>query len=252
MRLPTLLKITLFNILLIFCSYVSPAQAIQTDSALHATQLENALSFYHQSLFPETGLYNGPQYVEYAYTLTEGTPFFEAAFSPGDIVYDNVLYKNVPMLYDLVKEQVVINDPHNIYKISLLNKRISGFTLYNHHFVRLRADSTDKKIIETGFYDELYLSKDITLYKKTKKNVEENITSSQGLNRFIVQTINYYFKKENKFYEVSSKKDVLKVLDDRKKDVHQFITKNKLKLRKDKENSLKRIAAFYDSITQNN
>ena len=56
-------------------------------------------------------------------------------------------------------------------------------------------------------------------------------------------------KKANTFYMVSNKKSLLAILKDRKKEVQEFIRKNKLNIHKDKDNALPKIAAFYDEIS---
>lgn len=41
---------------------------------------------------------------------------------------------------------------------------------------------------------------------------------------------------------------MLNITKERKKDIQLFIKKNKLKLRKDRENTLVKIAAYYDQL----
>ena len=48
------------------------AQNIATDSSNNQVAFYKAVSFYHQSLKPEAGLYNGIQYRPYDQTLKEG------------------------------------------------------------------------------------------------------------------------------------------------------------------------------------
>src|SRR3954452_5902520 len=110
MRLDLRLKGLLFLTSCSFASVVS-AQNIAADSSNYAIAIQNAISAYHQFLSPQTSLYNGSEYVDYAYTINEGTPFFEdTQFSNGTVTYDNVLYTDVPILYDEVLEEVVIKD----------------------------------------------------------------------------------------------------------------------------------------------
>src|SRR6478609_1756279 len=134
MRLDLLFKVLL---LLTCCSFTSvvSAQNIAADSSNYTIAIQNAISAYHQYLSPQTSLYNGSEYVDYAYTINEGTPFFEdTQFSNGTVEYDNVWYSNVYIFYDEVLEEVVIKDAYSRGKIILNTEKVTGFNLLNHNF----------------------------------------------------------------------------------------------------------------------
>jgi len=80
------------------------------------------------ALGEQAPVYNGNEYIEYAYSLQEGHPFFKSSvFTKGDIYFDGMMFLGVPMLYDLIKDQVIIRDFHNIYKINLPANKIQQF-----------------------------------------------------------------------------------------------------------------------------
>ncbi|MEP6845466.1 MAG: hypothetical protein ABI861_05660, partial [Panacibacter sp.] len=60
----------------------------------------------------------------------------------------------------------------------------------------------------------------------------------------------FYLQKNNTFFTITSKRTLLGVLNDRKKEIQEFIKKNKLDIRKDKDNALSKIAAHYDEISK--
>ncbi len=96
-----------------FCinSYKACSQNITIDSAAQATAFHNAVNLYHHSLSPETGLYNGSEYqynLYYPATFNEGHPFFVSRqFDSGTIVYNDIMYRKVPLLYDVVMDELV-------------------------------------------------------------------------------------------------------------------------------------------------
>ncbi len=225
-------------------------QTAETDSINYTKGITTAVALYQQFVDPPTGLYNGRMYVDYAYSIKEGSPFFmDADFNTGSVIYDGVLYENVPLLYDVAAEELVIKDPFEIYKLSLINERVSSFLVLGHKFERLEQNSLNQSVISTGFYDVLY-DGNISVYKKEKKRIQEDVSFSEGLKRFIVETNAYYFKKDSVFYEVNNKGSLLSLMQNKRKDIQQFIRKNKLDLRKDKANSFTRVAAYYDSINR--
>lgn len=244
-----LMKAVALNIFLLY-TFNSFAQTAEIDSINYAKGISNAVVLYKESVYPPTGLYNGRLYADYAYTIKEGNPFFlSPGFNAGSIVCDGLLYENIPMMYDEINEEIVIKDPYGIYKFYLVNERVSGFEVLGHKFIRMVENDSNRSVISTGFYDVLYEG-NVGLYKKEKKTIQEDITFSEGLKRYIVQTDFYYIKKANLFYPVNNKGSLLSILQNKRKEVQQFMRKNKLNLRKDKEHSFTQVAAYYDSINR--
>ncbi len=97
-----------------------------------------ALNQYHDYLKPEPNLYRGGQYVDYPFSLESGQPYFgEDKMRKGTVFYNGILYGDILLLYDLVKDIVIINDPTHIYKISLITWQVDRFTIEDHLFIRL-------------------------------------------------------------------------------------------------------------------
>ena len=228
-------------------------QKFVADSSGQSPAMQGALNSYHQFLSPENGLYNGSQYTYntyYPFTINEGNPFFFSKnFEAGSVFYDNVLYKSVPLLYDIIKDELLINDPSRAYIIRLNNSRIAWFKLWGHTFVWLMNDSTANSSLNTGFYLLIYNGK-TSLYARDTKSFKENTASIQGLNKYVVESIDYFIEKDNRFFLLKNKKSLLNVMNNKKKEVTQFIKKNRLNLRKDKVNALTKVVAYYDEIDQ--
>ena len=243
MRLPFLILALLF----IFSSF---AQSKLADSLNYLHAIENTKTFYKQFVDPPAGLYNGGEYVDYTYDINEGHPFFESPdFKPGSVLYDGILYENVPLLYDMVTGKVVINDPHKVFKLALINERVSEFIVSTHKFVRLVKEDSEKTVITTGFYELLY-SGASGVFKMKKKKIVENITISEGIRRYIVETNTYFIRKKESFYNVSSKSDLISIYKDKKKEIEQYMRNNKLSFKTNKENTLIQVTAFYDEINK--
>ena len=247
------MKSPLISLLLfIFClaGKTMNAQSFEEDSSFYSAAISNAIRIYHSYLTPEPGLYNGSEYADYPIRLTEGHQFFDTnELVNGSIVYDGVLYENVPLQIDLVTEHVIINSFGGAYRMQLINEKISRFKLLNHTFIRIVKDSANRNVISTGFYDQLYAG-NIAVLKKEQKEIRENVSIVTGITGSVTENDFYYLKKEGKFYDVKNKNALLEVLQDKKKDVKQFMRKNKLKFRKDPDNVLIQVARYYD--TSNN
>lgn len=233
-------------LLTIFFS-VTKAQDLASDSTAFKKAKEYAVSLYHENIQKESGLYNGRQYIVYAQTIEDGIPFFETSeLTNGNVTYWGVEYKNVPLMFDILKEQLITLVPSTNYLIKLQPEKVSSFEILNHQFIRIVKDSINKNI-KPGFYDVLY-NGNIALYKKETKTLNEDLSSGK-LRNFILEDSAYYIKKNGVFFEVNNKRSLLDAFQEKKKEVQEFMRKNKLKIRNDKNNALPKIAAFYDSIT---
>ncbi|MEO6648401.1 MAG: hypothetical protein ABIN89_18570 [Chitinophagaceae bacterium] len=232
------------------CYFSSKAigQITEKDSIIFQASIKNALTVYHNFMPNPSGLYNGSQYISYAHLIKDNHPYFQSdSMNKGTITYDSVLFENVLLLYDIVKEQVVINDPYKIYKICLINEKVNEFSVLGRTFIRLIRDSLNRNILSTGFYDRLYQGS-ITLYEKEIKKLQEVIVS-QELQRIIYPINNFYLEIGGKFYSINRKKTLLNLLQkNRRKEIQQFIRKNKLNYRRDKENTLLKVVKYYDEL----
>jgi hypothetical protein len=254
MRWFNLIKVFLFAIVFILTKR-SSAQNIIVDSSADNSSLRTAVNLYHQFLSPETGLYNGSEYtynVYYPFTINEGDPFFiSKQFDTGAVFYNNVLYKKVPLLYDIVKGELCTKDPTSTYIVRLNNTRIKWFNIFGHTFIKLKTDSTVKAISNQEFFDLLY-NGNTALLKRLSKIIKENSASSQGINKYIAEVNEYFIMKDKQYYQVKNKKSLLSVMADKKKEIDQFIRKNRLNLKRDKDHSLIKIVAYYDELNNNN
>ena len=234
----------LFYILLV-CAVPGHAAAQTVDTNFHENAL-NAVNIYYQSLGAESPLYNGSEYLEYAYTLQEGNPFFQsAAWVNGNIVFDGMNFNEVPMLYDIVKDQVIIEDFQKVYKINLPADKILQFTLSGHTFVRILHNLPGQ--VKTGFYDQLYNGK-IAVYARREKKIIEKYGGLQ-INNVVEQRTVYYIKKDSSYYAIKNKHALLDALKDKKKAIQQYFKEIHVKFREDPETVTKLVAEYYDKLT---
>jgi hypothetical protein len=235
----------LFHILLICILSRHVAAQDANDSTLSENAL-NAISAYYETLGEESPLYNGSEYLEYAYTLQEGHPFFQSAnFISGNINLDGMIFHDVPMLYDIVKDQVIILDFQKVYKINLPADRIRQFFLLGHLFVRITRDSADQ--IKTGFYDQLYKGK-IALLARREKKVLEKYSNIQ-ISKVVISENVYYIRKDGVYHTIRNKSSLLATLKAKKKEVQQYLKTNNIKFKREPERAMIMAVKYYDQLT---
>lgn len=251
MKKRTALTLTLF----VICFFVlrsASGQTVTGDSALKAA-VNNANAVYTKAIGQQLPLNNGPEYSFYNPIKIKGSAYFmDAAFTPGAVYYDGAEYKDVQLLYDLYKDQLaaVLFDQYSKYV--LINDRVQNFDLLGHHFININADTlANNTVMSTGYYDELYDGRSVVLSKRYKL-IQENTSNTGTLEAYSYFTDakqDFFIRKDNVYYRVSSQRELLTILKDKKKQLQQYIKSNKIKFNKDPGAALAGIAGYYDQIT---
>jgi hypothetical protein len=202
---------------------------------------------YNPFIEKQSRLYNGVEHLGYAYKIKGHAYFLQRELSIGTIEYDELEFANVPMIYDLLKDQVIIQHLDGFSKVGLISTKVRSFSLLNHHFIRLQGDSTSSSPIVTGFYDELYTG-NLKVVVKREKFIEEMIKDE--VEREFIETNAVFIQKEGRYYAIKTYKTLLTVLKDKAPQVKQYLRKNRIKFRKGPENTILKAAVFYDSINK--
>jgi hypothetical protein len=220
----------------------------KTDKDSQQTIIQNTVSLYYKSLGEQSGIYRGPGYTGYPYQVTNGHQFFESPnFSKGTIFYDGMLYQDIPMWYDLVKDQVVVQTLDSLSLISLHNERIDYFSLLGHHFKKIIQEPSNSNSITTGFYDQIYKGKSEVLVRRFKGTLED--VSPEGIfTKILKQKNEIYLKKDGKYFSVQSSGSVLKALGNNQKEILSQLKKNSIKFKKDPEKATVMMVMYYDQL----
>jgi len=221
------------------------AQAPSPDSSFYTSATQNTLNIYAQGIGNQSRLINGHEYLYYDRLLKGDAYYGGYEWRPGKIDYDGVYYHDVPFLYDVYQDLVVLQLPDKAGNYSLINEKLPQFILMGHTFIKIKADSTNK--LKTGFYDLLYSGK-VQALAKTVKTIQN--TGSYGtIEKSFIEEKSYYIKNKGIYYEVGGEGDVLKALKDKKKEMQQYIKSEKIKYRKDPDQFLIKITSYYDHLT---
>ena len=148
------------------------------------------------------------------------------------------------MKYDLFKDQLLVTPKaEGRMSIGLFSPRVTKFSFSSLNFISI-DNSSEKTSPAPGFYLQLVSGKLTVLAKRTKV-ISDRIEGRTFLQKFD-ETVKYYLLKEGIYYYIKNKKDILAVIKDEKREVQQFLSKNKLNYRKNREQTLVAIAEFYN------
>ena len=222
-------------------------QSKQEDSILFQTALSRTLAVYYDQLGDQSRLYNGSLFQGYDYVFREGSPYFlgSQATRVGSVEYDSVLFINVSLLYEDLRQKLVAVDQG--FRLQLINERVNSFTLGGHYFVRVFPIPQYKGLPEKGFYELLY-SGPTAVLKWTKKDMQETLSATEGSIWHVNESHSYFIHTGASWIYIKSRKDLLNILDNRRKEIQRFMKKNKLNYRKDRDNTLTQVAGYYDQI----
>jgi hypothetical protein len=211
-------------------------------------QIKNATLLYDHYTADNAPLYNGNDYIYYTFKM-EGLPFFGYSdFSYGWINYNGTKYDSLPLLYDLVRNQVVVLSPDHHSTIVMHNEFIDSFSLSGHTFIALNEDHK-QNLYNTGFYDLLYNGQRVQFLERRTKLLNPRIQGTTLTTSFPSKN-HFYIHKNGLYYLVTGKKDILSVFGDHLRELKKLMRQNHLKLRrKNFEIAAAKATSFYDQLT---
>lgn len=228
-------------------SFSVVGQPIAKDTSFRVS-FNNAASLYFETIGDNLPLYNGSEYIDYDTRINGHQYFGEGDYENGLINYDGLQYNGVPLIYDIVREKVIILRHNNYAKLELDNYKITEFCFLGHHFINIRENGDKTLEIKPGFYDLLY-DGEVKVLAKRVKSIFEKISSTQ-VNAEFQKNEKYYIQKDNRYYQIKSKGAALKVYKDRKKEVSKFLRTNGIKFKENKELAIIKMSEYYDSINK--
>lgn len=179
-----------------------------------------------------SGIFNGIPYKEQYLTINGNHKFFLASdFVKGTIYFNNQPYYDVDMKYDIYEDVLIVRLPNasKYFFIKLINDKVDKFSIYDKNFIKL-----SNNIAIPGFYEILYQSKILSLLKKNKKRIKKLIGDDFVYYEFNEEN-SYFVLSDNKYYNINSKKDFIKLFPILKNNIDNFYSVNKLILKSDKD-----------------
>ncbi|QLC66415.1 hypothetical protein LPB248_08990 [Flavobacterium sp. LPB0248] len=153
--------------------------------------------------------------------------YLDKNFVKGSVFYDNQFYENVLIKYDIYKDQLVKSFANNTaFGITLINEKTDYFFIENKKFINIDTKYKFPKVI-TGFFEEKYLGKKISLYIKHFKTAKEIIVETTLYTEF-KELSDYQLLYNSKFTPVNTQKEILAIFPDLKKEIKDYYKKNKL------------------------
>lgn len=214
----------------------------QDPNLTDSIAIKNTFSIFRQGIAVQLRLYNGIEEREYTSELIGSPYYLNDSLTSGSVTYDGIKYNNVFLMYDMLKESVIIKYFDTPFRIRLLNDKLNSFNLSGHQFVRITPKDNIRDIKE-GNYDQLYKGSFRLLAHRSA--LAQEVISDNKVQTRINRGVQYFIIKDNAAYLINNSRYALKIVQDNGV-IKSYLKKNKLKYKKNKEEVLLKIVSYRD------
>lgn len=230
----------LTGFLFLFSFFCAGGQSLDSTNRGLTEVSDSAAGLYFANQRETLAIHNGR--VFYGYPGTVDHAFYpETGWQNGSVLYDGIWYKDISLMYDIYKDEVVILHP-TATPIRLFSERVQQFIFQGQTFVRLNPAKNN--ILKSGFYQRL-TEGNVTIFVRRYKKLEENIVDL-AIERRFVSSNQYYVLKDGNYYAINKQKSLLELLKDSRQNIVQHLKQEKLRYKDNKEKTIVQIAEFYN------
>ncbi len=206
------------NVLLLFWA-LSASNFLYAQTTMDSKALYN---WFDAAVGQEnTGLLNGIEYHEMFKTRNGNHKFYaSSSYQTGDIIYNGQHYFDIEMKYDIHGDDVIVRIPtsSSSYVIQLIKEGVDGFTIGDSRFIPLK----DQVKYDNGFYEVIFESSDLALYKKHIKTANKYFSDKLIFYGFKNKD-QYLLYVEGEYHKITkSKKSLINLFPKYKQDINLF------------------------------
>lgn len=236
---------------LIFCTlaliYCSSAHLqAQSRQIVLDTNLFNTPEIWFDSLVgrSNSSLINGPEYIVDYIGRTSHPFFISKNWQKGDIFYQGNLYREVPLLYDIYQDILLLKhldkDLLPVF-LRVQTDRVDYFKVHDHLFMWFALPDSSGMDLNPGFYDLIYEGQShLLLARRIKRDFIERSR------REFEEAHKFYLISQGHFIPVKTKKDFYELYPNQISDIKAYIKANKLKINPRHESDLINLTRFCD------
>jgi len=184
-------------------------------------------TYFDQTIgIQNTGLYQGQIHIEKYRTINEKTQFFKSRkFLNGSVNFEGQEYYDLDLKYDVYEDQVLLKLVSSAGggTLKLWTDGLDSFVIDGHKFIKITPKETSGLNLY-GFYEVSMSGTYLTLFTKfTKKSFQRKDRSSIYY-EFVPGKSEYVLYYEGGYHLIESKKDVVSLFPNQKKEIDKFYT----------------------------
>lgn len=207
-------------------------------------QNQNPVALYTKSIPMTPEIFNGGEYVEYP-SVFLGHAFFQTnSYTYTDIVFNGIVYRDIPALYELVSQNIVVLNPTHAKKVMIQSNKVSEFILKTQfgavRFVKGQLIGNNQD------YKERFLEEVVPdgLFAFHRKSVQREIKGLERNSRFDLYE-NFILLHEKDLIDINGKNDIIGILGMDKKSTRKMLKEKGIKYRKNHRAYHTAIVQFY-------
>ncbi|MBF4494060.1 hypothetical protein IR010_16035 [Flavobacterium sp. MR2016-29] len=211
---------------IIFLTIFGLLLSIQPIRSQTANEIE-IYNWFDKNLSIESlDIKNGLAHLNFDNTVNDQDRYYLPDFKNGSVNYNLLNYFDLFLKYDIYSDELVLRpyDELNTTKINLIKDNISYFKIGTEKFINLKE--LNSTIFKGGFYEEVLIGNNITLYikyyKERKKVTKDNVDLIEYVPKY-----EFILLKENKFNLINDKKVIIALFPANKKKINDFYDMNK-------------------------
>lgn len=206
-----------------------------------------SVSAQHQELFDEFRQEVGDQAEMFSGKVEPGYPAVLYATFPylvsddfltGDVVFNGLTYREVPLRYDVYQKQLVVRTPVKRSNVYVPMDKVEKFTLGGINYERRDGE----------FVAVLYSSPRMELVERVNVFMEEDIVDNVSYKIQFKRDVEYFLLCDGQAHEVAKLKSVSKLYPDIKKELKQFAKKYHLDFKENRQLSLTTLVKYVDEL----
>ena len=235
--------VLIFSILIL--SLTGTCQTYYNDSALVSGSSRYVINFYNKIRHDFNPVYNGVAH--YAYPpIDEGTPYLSGEnWYKGSVTYEDITYDSVLMMYDLVKDQLIVKAEEDGHiPLELFSPRVKEFSYSGFKFIFIAGNSGLS--LKQGFYQQLSNGKIMALCRR--ENTIEEVVVRDHLERRITQRKRYYIIDNKNSVIINKQKDLMEALKKHRQPTSDLLRQKKLKFKKNKQAVITAATDLYNKL----
>jgi len=180
------------------------------------------------------------------YGKAVGHPYFLSPyFLTGTLSFNGRKFESLPLKYDILNDELLLGLP--FWPVIILNKElVDSFTLrYNDRTFHIINAGSDSASIIRGYISVLYDGHSALYVKYIKELLPMAVDRKYDL---IAEKHKIYFRKDTAVFQIPGKRGLLKLLEDKKMEIKEFVWRNKIQMERRDPYSFLPVIKFYDSL----
>lgn len=195
------------------------------------------LQAFQEAVGDHSILFRGKQAARYNF-LANGHPYWSSPeFEQGDLVFENNLYRDVPLNIDVIQQRVLVKLSESTFAVALVPALTPSFTIGDRKFVGVGPGEA----LSEGIYEVFGEGRE-RVYKHVRKQINFSMSNVNGeaigyadenyrpdVYRYFAYSKSYYFRDaDGRFTRIKNRNALIRQFPERRQEIRKAIRAGQL------------------------